>query len=124
MRERDQHDTVFGEAAIRGAAGRHTWVAGAAYERDAYDPQDVPQFRYAYDVPGIFAQDDVDLASWLSLSAGARVDFHDEYGTFFSPRAGDDDPRRRMDEPLRRRAGLLRGDAADRGDRGGRAHAL
>jgi outer membrane receptor for ferrienterochelin and colicins len=86
VRERDQHDTVFGEAAIRGAAGHHTWVAGAAYERDAYDPQDVPQFRYAYDVPGIFAQDDVDLASWLSLSAGARVDFHDEYGTFFSPR--------------------------------------
>ena len=72
---------------------------------------------------GVFAQDDVDLASWLSLSAGARVDFHDEYGTFFSPRAGDADPRRRMDEPLRRRAGLLRGDAADRGDRGGRAHA-
>ena len=44
VRERDQHDTVFGEAAIRGAAGRHTWVAGAAYERDAYDPQDVPRF--------------------------------------------------------------------------------
>ena len=25
-------------------------------------------------------------ASWMSVSAGARVDFHSEYGTFFSPR--------------------------------------
>jgi iron complex outermembrane receptor protein len=84
--ERDRHDTVFAETAIRGTAGRHTWVAGAAYERDDYAPLDVPRFAYTYDVPGVFAQDDVDLASWLSLSAGARVDWHSEYGTFFSPR--------------------------------------
>ena len=35
--ERDRHDTLFGEVALRGAAGRHTWVAGAAFERDTYD---------------------------------------------------------------------------------------
>ncbi len=86
VRERDRHDTVFGETALRGTAGRHTWVAGAAYERDAYTPLDVPRFAYTYDVPGVFAQDDVDLAPWLSLSAGARVDWHSAYGTFFSPR--------------------------------------
>ena len=28
--ERDRHDTAFGEVAIRGAAGRHTWVGGLA----------------------------------------------------------------------------------------------
>jgi outer membrane receptor for ferrienterochelin and colicins len=86
VRERDRHDTVFTEVAVRGTAGRHTWVAGAAYERDGYTPTDVPRFAYTYDVPGVFAQDDVDLASWLSLSAGARVDRHSEYGTFLSPR--------------------------------------
>ena len=84
--ERDRHATVFSEVAVRGTAGRHTWVTGAAYERDDYSPIDVPRFGYTYNVPGLFAQDDVDLASWLSVSAGARVDWHSEYGTFLSPR--------------------------------------
>jgi outer membrane receptor for ferrienterochelin and colicins len=86
VRERDAHDTVFGEVAVRGAAGRHTWVVGAAYERDAYRPTDVPRFAYTYDVPGVFAQDDIDVAPWLSVSGGARLDWHSEYGTFLSPR--------------------------------------
>jgi len=72
--------------ALRGALGRHTWVVGAAYERDDYMPTDVPRFRYTYDVPGLFVQDDVDIAPWLSVSAGARVDWHSEFGVFLSPR--------------------------------------
>jgi iron complex outermembrane receptor protein len=84
--ERDRHDTTFVEVTARGAAGRQTWVAGLAYERDAFDPRDVPRFAYTYDVPGVFVQDDIDLAPWLSLSASGRVDIHSEYGTFFSPR--------------------------------------
>jgi iron complex outermembrane receptor protein len=86
VRERDAHDTVFSEVAMRGAAGRHTWVVGAAFERDVYTPTDVPQFAYTFNVPGVFVQDDVDVASWLSLSLGARVDRHSKYGTFVSPR--------------------------------------
>ena len=86
VRERDRHDTLFGEMALRGAAGRHIWVVGAAYERDRYMPVDVPRFAYTHGVPGLFAQDDVDLAPWLSVSAGARVDWHSEYGGFVSPR--------------------------------------
>lgn len=85
-RERDAHDTAFAELAVRGASGRHTWVAGAAYERDHYTPRDVPRFAYRYDVPGLFLQDDIDLAPWLSVSASGRVDQHSEYGTFVSPR--------------------------------------
>jgi outer membrane receptor for ferrienterochelin and colicins len=86
VRERDTHHTGFGEAALRGSAGRHTWVAGLALERDRFMPRDVPRFAYTYLVPGVFAQDDIEVASWLALSAGARVDHHDEYGTFVSPR--------------------------------------
>jgi len=37
-------------------------------------------------MPGVFAQDDIDLATWLSLSVSARLDRHSEYGTFLSPR--------------------------------------
>jgi outer membrane receptor for ferrienterochelin and colicins len=86
VRERDRHETMFGEFTIRAAAGRHTLVAGAAVERDAYRPQDLPRFAYTFTVPGVFAQDDVDLAKWLSLSVSARVDHHSAYGTFVSPR--------------------------------------
>lgn len=84
--ERDRHDTAFGEAAMRGSTGNQTWVAGVAMERDAYTPRDVPQFAYTFTVPGVFAQYDVDLNPSLSLSSSGRVDFHNEYGTFFSPR--------------------------------------
>jgi iron complex outermembrane receptor protein len=84
--ERDRHETAFGEMAVRGTAGRHTWVAGLAVERDAYTPRDVPQYEYTFTVPGAFVQYDVNLTPAVSLSASGRVDVHSEYGTFFSPR--------------------------------------
>ncbi len=84
--ERDRHDTAFGEAAIRGTAGRHTWVAGLAVERDAYTAADVPRFDYTFTVPAVFGQYDVTASQHVSLSASARLDAHSEYGTFFSPR--------------------------------------
>ncbi|HVL68167.1 MAG TPA: TonB-dependent receptor [Vicinamibacterales bacterium] len=84
--ERDRHVTLFGEGTIRGAAGRHTWVAGAAIERDSYTPADVPRFAYTFTIPGLFVQDDMDLTSWWSASASARADHHSAYGWFFSPR--------------------------------------
>ena len=61
-------------------------MAGLAYERDRFDPIDVGRFAYTFDVPGVFAQDDIDLTSWLAVTASGRVDVHNEYGTFFSPR--------------------------------------
>jgi outer membrane receptor for ferrienterochelin and colicins len=87
IREDDRHDTQFIEAAVRGTAGRHTWVAGAAFERDRFDPAGLPQWRYDYHAPGVFAQDDVQVNGWLSVSVSGRLDAHNEFGTFFSPRA-------------------------------------
>ena len=84
--ERDRHDTAFGEVAMRGRDGRHTWVAGVAVERDAYTPHDLPQFAYAFTVPGAFGQYELDVTHGLSLAASGRVDVHSEYGTFASPR--------------------------------------
>ena len=88
VEEDDRHSTAFGEFAIRGAAGRHTWVAGAALERDEYRALALPRFDHTFTVPGVFAQDDVAIADWVSVSASARLDQHSEYGTFFSPRLG------------------------------------
>ena len=84
--ERDRHDTAFGEVAMRGSTGRHTWVGGLAFERDAYASRDVPRFDYTFTVPGLFAQYDVTVNNAVSVSGSGRVDFHSEYGTFFSPR--------------------------------------
>lgn len=84
--ERDRHEMFFGEIAARGTFRQHTWVAGVAADRDAYSPRDVPRFAYTFRSTGVFLQDDIDVSSWLSISVSGRVDFHNEYGTFFSPR--------------------------------------
>ena len=84
--ERDRHETGFAEVTVRRAAGRHTWVAGAAVEHDAYEPADVPRFDYSFTTPGVFVQDDIDVNSRLALSISGRLDRHSEYGWFLSPR--------------------------------------
>ena len=84
--ERDHHDTEFAEVSIRHTAGRHTWVAGVGLDQDTYDPLDVPRFSYNFTIPGLFAQDDIVIRSWLSVSASGRLDFHSQYGLFASPR--------------------------------------
>ena len=86
VRERDRHELFFGELTARGTFHRNTWVVGAAAEREVYLPRDVPQFTYRYTTPGVFLQDDIEIARWLSVSASARADFQNQYGTFFSPR--------------------------------------
>jgi iron complex outermembrane receptor protein len=34
----------------------------------------------------VFAQDDIEVSRWLTISASGRVDVHNEFGTFLSPR--------------------------------------
>jgi len=86
VRERDRHELFFGELTARGTFHRNTWVVGVAAEREVYLPRDVSQFTYRYTTPGVFLQDDIEIARWLSVSASARVDFQSQYGTFLSPR--------------------------------------
>jgi iron complex outermembrane receptor protein len=85
-REHDFHHTWFGEGAVTGQSGRHTWVVGAALQRDKYSARELPAFNYNHVVPGVFAQDDFPVTSWFAVSASARGDFHNDYGSFFSPR--------------------------------------
>ena len=86
IEERDRHTNIFAEASLRGVRGRHTWVGGVAFERESFDPLDVPRFAYFHRVPGVFAQDDFRWNDWLTVSASARLDLHHTYGAFFSPR--------------------------------------
>lgn len=84
--ERDDHATAFAEAALSGTAGAHTWVIGTALQLDAYNARSLDGFDYTHSVPAVFAQDEYDATSWLTLAASGRVDRHSEYGTFFNPR--------------------------------------
>jgi outer membrane receptor for ferrienterochelin and colicins len=84
--ERDDHDTGFAEITVRRAIAHHTLVGGVAIERERFQPIDTPQFAYTYTTPGVFVQDDVDVARWFALSASARLDHHSEFGTFLNPR--------------------------------------
>jgi outer membrane receptor for ferrienterochelin and colicins len=86
VRERDRHGTAFGEAALSGTSGRHTWVVGGAVQRDSYRSRTFPDFDYAFIVPALFVQDEVRLSSNVSASASLRWDEHSEYGTHLSPR--------------------------------------
>jgi len=84
--EHDRHTTGFGEASVTGERGRHIWVLGGAVQTDRYRNQDVARFDYTFWVPSLFAQDDITVSSRVSLSASARLDYHNVYGTFLSPR--------------------------------------
>ena len=71
-------------------------------------------------MPGVFVQDDFSIAPWLSVSASARADFHNQYGVFLSPRVSALLRWAGFTTPAVGRAGILRADAADRGNGGRR----
>ena len=85
--ERDRSVTWLGETSVTATNGRHTWVAGAAVQGDRFRAADVPRFNFSYVTPGVFAQDDYALTPRVTVSGGARVDVHNEFGAFVSPRA-------------------------------------
>lgn len=84
--EDDRHTSLFGEALIAGSTGATSWVGGIAFQQDGFRSDTFPAFDYTYDVPGIFAQIEQEVSLDLTLAASARVDFHSEFGTQFSPR--------------------------------------
>jgi iron complex outermembrane receptor protein len=86
VRERDRHATWFGEGSAAFTRGAHTFVLGAALQREVYEARDVPRFDYTFTIPSVFAQDDWHPAEWLGVTASGRVDRHSEYGAFVSPR--------------------------------------
>lgn len=78
--------TGFAEWALNGVSGRHDWVTGLAVEQDDYHNSSLPAFNFAYSVPALFLQDEFRASEALTVSASARLDHHNVYGTFFSPR--------------------------------------
>lgn len=83
--ERRQGATI--ELELRGTAPRQTWVAGVAADWFAIRSKDPFPSPYLSTRPGIFFHDEVQVATWLSVSGSARLDHDLKYGIFFlSPR--------------------------------------
>lgn len=84
--EDDVHRTWFTEASVVIPAGAGTFVLGAALQEERYSSRQLPGFDYRFRIPAAFAQADLDLTSWLVVSASGRADWHSEYGATLSPR--------------------------------------
>lgn len=84
--EDDRHATGFGEASIAGESDATSWVGGLAYQTDSFRSETFAAFDYTHDVPGVFGQVEHEVTSELTLAGSARLDFHSDYGTQFSPR--------------------------------------
>jgi len=84
--EFDRHRTAFVETSLGGSAGATAWLAGAAYQVDAYRSRSFPLFDYTYRVPALFAQVEQKIAADLTLAGSTRWDDHSRYGSRFSPR--------------------------------------
>jgi outer membrane cobalamin receptor len=66
---------------------KHTIDAGVSYKYDLYDEKlDALSFGREESVPGIFAQYTYTDSALVTIIAGVRTDFHNLYGTLFTPR--------------------------------------
>jgi iron complex outermembrane receptor protein len=85
-RSDSRQTTAYVEEALSGTHRNHRWVLGAAFEHDQLSAADTPGMSYTYSVPSVFGQDTYAPAPWISVAGSARVDVHNEYGTFLSSR--------------------------------------
>lgn len=86
VRERDRHQTWFGEAAVTTGGSAGTWVFGGALLGEQYDATDIDGFDFSHLTPGFFAQLTMDPSERVAITASVRQDWHNEYGASTSPR--------------------------------------
>lgn len=84
--EPTQTRSALAETDLNGISGRNHWVIGAAFAQDSYGDKAFPDFDFDYRVPALLAEEEYHLSNAATLSASGRVDFHNRYGNFFSPR--------------------------------------
>lgn len=86
INENDNHESYLFESSISGYTDNIAWLVGAAYQSEKYQSKDFAAFDYHYEVPGVFSQLDYEASENISVSLSARANWHNEYGTQFSPR--------------------------------------
>ena len=83
--EPDRHHSALAEVAATSRVGSLDWLLGAAIAIDRYRSERFSSVDYDHAVPGLFGQAERDFGR-VSLAASARVDRHNRFGTYLSPR--------------------------------------
>jgi iron complex outermembrane receptor protein len=86
IRQNEYRSTLYGEASLAGGNVETTWLIGAAIQSDQFRSPEFAAFDYRYTVPGAFGQLEQSFGETVTISGSARVDVHNRYGTFVSPR--------------------------------------
>ncbi|MBU2872142.1 TonB-dependent receptor [Colwellia sp. E2M01] len=86
VEDNDTHESYLLESSVAGYSDNIAWLVGMAYQSERFHSEEFSEFNYNYQVPGLFSQVDYEASDDISLSLSARSDWHNEYGTQFSPR--------------------------------------
>ncbi|AIZ63268.1 hypothetical protein PK28_05410 [Hymenobacter sp. DG25B] len=81
--------SYYAEGSYLHRAGSHALVLGANITGESFRPHQPALLllrAYDYVTPGLFMQDDWQLAPAFTLQTGLRVDYHNHYGLFVLPR--------------------------------------
>ena len=84
--EDDHHRSYLIESSLSGYSDKLAWLVGAAFQSEQFQSNSFGEFNYHYKTPGVFSQLDYEARDDLAFSLSARTDWHNEYGTQFSPR--------------------------------------
>lgn len=84
--ESDRRGTAFGEGTLARTAGKHQALLGAGIQGDGLSSARLSNATYQFLTASIFGQDTYSASEQFSASVTARVDHHNRYGTFLSPR--------------------------------------
>ncbi len=69
---------------------RHSFLGGATYTNEVFSdrtPRMYAPQSYRYTNAGFFAQDEITLNQYWSALVSGRIDFHNRFGNFFTPKA-------------------------------------
>jgi iron complex outermembrane receptor protein len=84
--ENDRRGTAFAEATAQRSFGKHEALLGAALQQDGLSSEALRNATYNFLTESLFGQETFTPVERLSVSATARLDHHNRYGTFLSPR--------------------------------------
>lgn len=84
--EPDRHITGFVESSLIQGMSGGILVVGVAVQGDWYRSEAVPAFDFSHSTAGIFAHGEWDPTERVGIGASLRLDHHNQYGTFASPR--------------------------------------
>jgi len=84
--DQDTHQSYLLESSLSGYSEHTAWLVGVAYQAEEYTSDNFDAFNDRYETPGVFSQVDYNATDKLAISLSARTDWHNVYGTQFSPR--------------------------------------